>query len=89
MVSISIINIAEAKAKLSELVARAANGEEIVLARHGQPMARLVPLEEVVEPAPDRGFGVGRGDFVIGDDFDAPLPQHVVADFEQSALFPK
>jgi prevent-host-death family protein len=40
------VNIAEAKAKLSALVDRAAAGEEIVLSRSGRPVARLMPLEE-------------------------------------------
>ena len=41
------INIAEAKAKLSELIDRALAGEEIVIARAGKPLARLVPVEEM------------------------------------------
>jgi len=41
------INIAEAKAKLSELVGRALAGEEIVIARAGKPLARLIPVEEL------------------------------------------
>ena len=43
---IRVVNIAEAKAHLPELIERAANGETIVLARAGKPRARLVPLEE-------------------------------------------
>ncbi len=41
------LNIAEAKAKLSELIDRALAGEEIVIARAGKPLARLVPVEEM------------------------------------------
>jgi prevent-host-death family protein len=43
----SQINVAEAKAKLSELLDRALAGEEIVIARAGKPLARLVPVEEL------------------------------------------
>ncbi|MEO1016202.1 MAG: type II toxin-antitoxin system prevent-host-death family antitoxin [Pseudomonadota bacterium] len=50
------LNIAEAKAKLSALVDRAASGEEIVLAKNGKPLARIVPL---AKPAP-RQPGVAR-----------------------------
>jgi len=50
-------NIAEAKAKLSELLDRALAGEEIVIARAGKPLARLVP----VEPRPPRKKGAWRG----------------------------
>ncbi len=83
-----IVNIAEAKARLSQLAARASRGEEIVLARHGQPIARIVPLENVVPPAPNRGFGIGRGDFTVPDNFDEPLADDVLATFEADNLFP-
>ncbi len=69
-----IVNIAEAKAQLSHLAARASRGEEIILARHGQPIARIVPLAEVMPAAPHRGFGIGRGDFTIPDNFNERLP---------------
>lgn len=48
------INVAEAKAKLSHLIDRAASGEEIVIARSGKPVARLMPLAE----PPKRQFGI-------------------------------
>jgi prevent-host-death family protein len=75
-----VVNVAEAKAHLSELVERAANGEEIVIARAGAPRARLVPL-----PDPRRELrvpGKGKGRFRAAADFDAPLPPEVLADFE-------
>lgn len=50
-------NIAEAKAKLSELLDRAVGGEEIVIARAGEPMARLMPLKQKKR----RGRGILRG----------------------------
>jgi antitoxin (DNA-binding transcriptional repressor) of toxin-antitoxin stability system len=60
------------------LIAPAA-GEEIVVARNGRPVARLVALE----PAqPVRQGGWARGEIVIGSDFDAPLPDDVAAAFE-------
>jgi prevent-host-death family protein len=74
------INLYEAKTKLSELVDRAAAGEEIVIARHGRPVARLVAF---APPAGKRReFGVLAGKGWIADDFDAPLPEDVLADFE-------
>jgi prevent-host-death family protein len=72
------INIAEAKARLPELVERASQGETIIIARHGEPQARLVPLE----PAPRRQPGLGAGQWTIIGDFDAPLPPEVQAAFE-------
>jgi prevent-host-death family protein len=84
-----IVNIAEAKAQLSQLAARASRGEEIILARHGQPIARIVSLAAVVPAAPNRGFGIGRGDFTIPECFDDPLPDDVLSAFEADNIFPK
>lgn len=60
------VNIADAKARLSELVERAAKGEEIIIARNGEPRARLVPLAPVRQRIP----GSGAGQWRIADDFD-------------------
>jgi prevent-host-death family protein len=65
------VNLYQAKTNLSELVERAAAGEEIVIAKAGTPRARLVPLETDV---PERRPGRARGRIRIGADFDAPLP---------------
>ena len=65
------ININEAKTRLSQLVDRAANGEEIVIARSGRPVARLVAWR----PRPvARKAGRLRGRVRVGRDIDAPLP---------------
>ncbi|CAN5126749.1 type II toxin-antitoxin system Phd/YefM family antitoxin [soil metagenome] len=62
----STVNVYEAKSHFSQLVSRAEAGEEIVIARNGRPVARLVPI-----PArPDRTPGLFKGQFVITDDFD-------------------
>jgi prevent-host-death family protein len=61
------VNIYEAKAQLSRLVARAEAGEEITLTRHGRPVARLAPLAR--RPV-DRVPGAWRGRVVIGEDFE-------------------
>jgi prevent-host-death family protein len=72
------VNVHEAKTHLSRLLQRVAGGEEIVIARAGKPIARLVP----VEPRPQRVIGQDEGLFEIPDDFDAPLPDEVLALFE-------
>jgi prevent-host-death family protein len=74
------INLYEAKTKLSELVDRAAAGEEIVIARHGRPVARLVAYAP--PPGKRRKLGALAGRAWIADDFDAPLPEDILADFE-------
>ncbi len=69
------VNIAEAKAKLSQLVDLAERGEEVILARHGRPVAKIVRLgEHVTERYPNRGLGIDRGRFEVPDDFDDPMP---------------
>lgn len=73
------VNLYEAKTQLSALVERAARGEEVVIAKAGQPRARLVPLGR---PAAPRRPGAWKGRLVIGSDFDAPLPEDVLAAFE-------
>ena len=73
------VNIHEAKTHLSRLLAEVAAGEEIVIERAGKAIARLVP------PAgqrPARALGIDRWRVVISDDFDAPLPDDVLAGFE-------
>jgi prevent-host-death family protein len=73
------VNIYDAKTQLSSLVARAAAGEEIVIGRHGKPLARLAPL--ATAPRTLR-FGVLKGRIKLAADFDAPLPDEVLAAFE-------
>jgi prevent-host-death family protein len=73
------VNIYDAKTHLSELVDRAAAGEEIVIAKAGVPTARLVPLRAVHE---NRVAGRWGGKLTIADDFDAPLPGEILAAFE-------
>jgi prevent-host-death family protein len=64
------VNIAEAKAQLSDLVQRAVAGEEIVIARDNKPLVRLVGVSSGRARAP----GSAKGAVWIADDFDAPLP---------------
>ncbi|MEI7444538.1 MAG: type II toxin-antitoxin system prevent-host-death family antitoxin [Burkholderiales bacterium] len=64
-------NIAEAKARFSELVSRAMLGEEVVIARDNRPVLRLVPLEPA---GGERAPGSARGQVLhVAPDFDAPL----------------
>jgi prevent-host-death family protein len=73
------VNIHEAKTQFSRLVDAAASGEEIVIAKAGKPAARLVPMEKAKVT---RRFGGLKGKVRIADDFDAPLPDDVIATFE-------
>ena len=73
------VNVHEAKTHLSKLLARVAAGEEIVIARGGKPVARLVPIEQKRKK---RVFGMDKGKVWIADDFDAPLPPEIQKYFE-------
>jgi prevent-host-death family protein len=75
-----VVNVAEAKAHLPELIERAANGEVVILARAGKPRARLMPLEPA--PATLRVPGKGKGRFRLKKAFDEPLPDDLLALFE-------
>ncbi len=75
----TVVNMREARAHLSKLVDRVRLGEEIVIARDGRPVARLVPVEA---PKMDRQPGSARGRIWIADDFDAPLPDDILNSFE-------
>ena len=72
------VNMHEAKTHLSRLVEAAAAGEEIIIAKSGKPVARLVPLGLPSEP---RTPGALKGRVRIGDDFDAPLPPGIARAF--------
>lgn len=74
------VNIYEAKTQLSSLVERAAKGEEIVIAKAGKPMARLVPPEMAQDRSRKAGGNL-MGITYIAPDFDAPLPEDVLKDF--------
>jgi prevent-host-death family protein len=73
------VNIHEAKTHLSRLLNRVLAGEEVVIAKAGRPIARLVPFGPRGEP---RGPGRYCGQIRIGDDFDDPLPEDLQALFE-------
>jgi len=74
----STVNIHEAKTHLSRLVEDAAAGDEIVIAKAGRPVARLVALAG--EKCP-RKIGVLKGKLVVPEDFDAPLSADELRDF--------
>ncbi|MGH2785549.1 MAG: type II toxin-antitoxin system Phd/YefM family antitoxin [Actinomycetota bacterium] len=73
------VNVYEAKTHLSRLLDRAAEGEEIVITRHGRPVARLGPIRGQMK---SRKLGSMRGRIRMSDDFDAPLPEEILAAFE-------
>ncbi len=71
------VNIHEAKTHLSRLLGRVAEGELVVIARAGKPVAFLSPYRE----ESGRTLGRDRGLFEVPDDFDAPLPEEILGSF--------
>jgi prevent-host-death family protein len=71
------VNVHEAKTQLSRLLESVSRGEEVVIARAGTPVARLVPYEGDTSP---REPGAWRGRVRIGEDFDE-LPDDLAAGF--------
>ena len=79
------VNIFEAKTQLSKLIQMVESGEDVIIARAGKPVARLTQLETKKRPI---RFGGLKGKIQIADDFDAPLPPEVLAEFEDGPIFP-
>ncbi len=73
------VNIHDAKTNLSRLLDRVSKGAEIVIAKAGKPVARLVPIESA---APARKPGFLKGRITIAPDFDAAIPAAVIDAFE-------
>ena len=69
----------QAKTQLSKLIESVESGHDVVIARAGKPVARLTRLEPKKRKI---RFGVMKGKVRISDDFDAPLTEEVLADFE-------
>ncbi len=79
MKKVATVSLSEAKARLSHLVDRALRGHDAVITRHGRPVARLVPATPLRTP---RKLGALRGKIRVAKDFDAPLPDDLLALFE-------
>ncbi len=73
------VNVHEAKTHLSKLLERVEAGDEVIIARAGRPVARLIPFAQPGK----RALGLDAGQGFIAPDFDAPLPDDVLADFER------
>lgn len=75
------VNIHAAKTHLSRLIDQAAGGQEIIIARAGMPVAKLVPLMAAPKK-PKRVLGLMAGQVTLSEDFDAPLPDDLLDAFE-------
>jgi prevent-host-death family protein len=73
------VGVHEAKTNLSRLLELVTAGEEVIITRRGEEVARLVPAQT----GGGRQLGIDRGRYSVPDDFDAPLPDDVLAAFER------
>lgn len=71
------VSVHEAKTHLSRLIRRVMAGEEIVIARSGRPVAKLVPMPGELP----RVFGTDEGVFDVPEDFNDPLPDEMLGEF--------
>lgn len=74
------LNVHEAQIQLAQLLERVRQGEEIIIAEAGRPVARLVLIDRPTAP---RVPGSAKDQVVIADDFDTPLPESILGDFER------
>ena len=75
----TVVNVHEAKTHLSRLLEDVESGGEVVIARAGKPVARLVPISPASKP---KRLGLLEGRFEVPDDLNEPLPPDVQAGFE-------
>lgn len=74
------VTVEDMKRDPEGLLDRVREGETVVLTDHDRPVAEIRPIEPVRRPRP---FGLAAGTFVVPDDFDDPLPEDILRDFEQ------
>lgn len=72
------VNVHEAKTHFSRLLDRVAMGEEVIIAKAGRPVAKLVAI---AEDAPARKLGTAKGKFVVPKNFNDPLPKEIEDSF--------
>ena len=73
-----VSNIHEAKSQLSKLIESALAGEEIVIAKAGKPLVKLIPYQEDKQPRIPGGW---EGKIIISNDFDDELPNDILRGF--------
>lgn len=72
-------NVHEAKTRFSQLLWRVQSGEEVIIARDGKPVARLVRIEP--EKTKKRPMGICRGQIWMAPDWDAPMTDEELAEW--------
>jgi antitoxin (DNA-binding transcriptional repressor) of toxin-antitoxin stability system len=81
--TMKVVSVADAKAHLSSLLDEVENGESVTITRHNVPVAEIRALAK--PNTGPRPWGLGKGTFVVPDDFNDPLPDDLLAAFEGRA----
>lgn len=74
------ISLGELKRKLSIALKRVEAGETLIITKAGKPLAEIKPVKS--RASKKRPFGLCEGEFTVPDDFDSPLPENLIEDFE-------
>ncbi len=74
------VNVHQAKTNLSRLLSRVELGEEVIISNRGIPVAKLIPFRALTDRRASLGQDQGR--YVVPDDFNDPLPEEILAEFE-------
>jgi prevent-host-death family protein len=74
------VSLEDVKRDPDGVIDRVLEGKVVVLTQNDRPVAEIRPIEQVRRPRP---FGLAAGTFVVPDDFDDPLPEEILRDFEQ------
>ena len=83
------VNTHDAKTRLSELLHRVEQGEEIIIARNGKPIARLAPLKDSTpSPRPKRKLGTLKGEIILLPGWDDPMTEEELAEWYDGPIFP-
>ena len=75
------VSVEQIKSDVTAYLRRVEDGETILVVRSDKPVAELRPVPKASAPQ-ERPFGLCAGEFTVPDDFDAPLPEEILADFE-------
>lgn len=78
VIIVKYVNLTETRRRLSQLIDKAALGEDVVVCRHGKPLVRITGL---TKQKPRIRFGVLKGKLTVPDDFDAPLDEDTLGEF--------
>ena len=80
------VNIRDMERDLAGYLRRVQAGETLLVVDADQPLAEIKPIPTILPKRKPRPFGARKGDFVVPDNFDDPLPEEILQDFERASL---